>query len=207
MRKLVKLLRDEGYRVGVIKSTKHTGLQMDQPGSDSFLYRQDGTEYVALVSPDKTVMFQDTHREEDLRHLSFRLFPHADIVIGEGFKHVPGIPKIEVARAALGADLLKNQVPDVLAVVSDFNVQGVKNFSIEDVEGLCAFLKKQFLEKDESKPAASLFVNGQPVPLTYFVQNCLTYTIFGFTRALRATEGAEEIEIRVRLRDGSSSSL
>ncbi len=111
---------------------------------------------------------------------------------------MPGIPKIEVARAALGADLLKDQVPDVLAVVSDFKVQGVKNFSLEDIGGLCAFLKGQFLKKDESRPTASLFVNGKPISLTYFVQNCLTYTIFGFIQALRATGDAEEIEIRVR---------
>ncbi len=200
VRNLVKVLRAEGCRVGIMKSTKHTGLQIDKPGSDTFLYRQDDTEYVALVAPDQTVLFQATDRHEDLEHLAFRLFPDVDIVIAEGFKNAPGVPKIEVARREVSRDLLKDRVSEVIAVVSDFEVPGIENFAIDDSKSLAAFVKRRFLERDSSMPIASLFVNGRPVPLTYFVQNCLTHTIFGFIKALRSTDGAEEVELRVRLK-------
>ena len=200
IRRLVRLLRAEGMRVGVMKSTKHSGMRLDRPGSDTFLLREDGADAVALVAPDQTVLFQDTDRGEDLAHLAFRLFQGMDLVIAEGFKNAPGIPKIEVARKEVSTELLKDHVPGVIAVVSDFDVPGIRNLSIDDSRALAAFVKEHVTTGDPSMPSVSLFVNGRRVPLTYFVQNCLAHTLFGFIGSLRSTQGAEEIELKARLK-------
>ena len=197
IRKVAQSLRDRGYNIAIIKSTEHTGLDLDSPGSDSYLYRRDGIESVALACPDKLVLFQGNPREQ-LRHLAFRLFPDADLVICEGFKHVSGIPKIEVTRAAVSKEPLLGRVPDVMAVVSDYDISFDRVFKTDQVTGLTDFIETSFL-KDRGDDV-SLFVNGQEISLKKFVRRSLEGTVLGFIRSLHSTEGAKRVELCIELK-------
>ena len=195
IREVVRRLRDRGYKIAVIKSTKHRGLNLDSPGSDSYLYGKDGIESVALICPDELILFQE-NTGENLKHLTFRLFPDADLVIGEGFKHASGIPKIEVTRADESKGPLRNSVSDVRAVVSDYEVSFDKVFKTSRIAELTDFIENSFL--NDKKNDVCLFVDGREISLNNFVRNSLKGIIFGFINCLKFTRGAQKLEIRIK---------
>lgn len=194
IREVVRRLRDRGYKIAVIKSTKHRGLNLDSPGSDSYLYGKDGIESIALVCPDELILFQE-NTGENLRHLAFRLFPDADLVIGEGFKHASGIPKIEVTRADISKEPLRESISDVRAVVSDYEVSFDKVFKISQIAELTDFIENSFM--NNKKDDVCLFVNGREISLNNFVCNSLKGMILGFINCLKFTQGAQKLEIRI----------
>jgi molybdopterin-guanine dinucleotide biosynthesis protein B len=195
IREVVRRLRDRGYKIAVIKSTKHRGLNFDSPGSDSYLYGKDGIESVALICPDELILFQE-NTGEDLKHLAFRLFPDADLVIGEGFKHVSGISKIEVTRADESKEPLRESVSDVRAVVSDYEVSFDRVFKTSRIAELTDFIENSFL--NDNKDDVCLFLDGREISLNNFVRNSLKGIIFGFINCLKFTKGAQKLEIRIK---------
>ena len=195
IREVVRRLRDRGYKIAVIKSTKHRGLNLDSPGSDSYLYGKDGIESVALICPDELILFQE-NTGENLKHLAFRLFPDADLVIGEGFKHASGIPKIEVTRADASKKPICESVSDVMAVVSDYEVSFDKVFKISRITELTDFIENSFL--NDKKDDVCLFIDGREISLNNFVRNSLKGIIFGFINCLKFTQGAQKLEIRIK---------
>ncbi len=195
IREVVRRLRDRGYKIAVIKSTKHKGLNLDSPGSDSYLYGKDGIESVALICPDELILFQE-NTGENLKHLAFRLFPDADLVIGEGFKHASGIPKIEVTRADASKEPLRESVSDVRAVVSDYEISFDKVYKISRIAELTDFIENSFL--NDKKDDVCLFVDGREISLNSFVRNSLKGIVFGFINCLKFTRGAQKLEIRIK---------
>lgn len=205
VRAVVGRLRAKGYNVAVVKSTKDRDPEVDRPGSDSALYRADGVLGVALVGPEKLLLWEDA-RGEPLRHIAFRLFPEADLVIGEGFKHDAEVPKIEVARAAISRDLFRNSIPGVVAVVADFPVPWPTAFAPNQVEEIASFIVEQTPSPWEARgDVVELFVNGRHIPLNHYVRNSLRGVLVGFVNALKGAEGGKEIEIRIRKQEPMSS--
>jgi len=201
IREVVRRLRDRGYKIAVIKSTKHRGLNLDSPGSDSYLYGKDGIESVALICPDELILFQK-NTGENLKHLAFRLFPDADLVIGEGFKHASGIPKIEVTMTDESKETLRESVSDVRAVVSDHEVPFDKVFKTSRIAELTDFIENSFL--NDKKDDVCLFVDSREISLNNFVRNSLKGIIFGLINCLKFTQGAQKLEIRIK---GSDKNL
>jgi len=116
-RQVLAHLRDKGYTVAVIKSTKERGLVFDRPLTDTALYQDAGATGVALLAPDQLIV-QSAPPQLDLPALAQRLFPEVDLVLAEGFKHAAGVAKIEVRRDQ-AAPLLRDQVAGVIAVATD----------------------------------------------------------------------------------------
>ena len=114
---VVSHLKQRGYRVAVIKSTKEQGIAFDTPGTDTDRHRQAGAETVLLVAPDQMTMISK-RTDKSLIELARRFCPDVDLVIGEGFKGAQGVPKIEVRREA-DQPLLRDQVEGVIAVATD----------------------------------------------------------------------------------------
>lgn len=186
---VVKNLVSKGYRVAVLKSTKHRKLIGDTPGKDSYRYRESGAEAVGIVSPDEIVLFQSIDRDKlKLKFLSFLLFGDYDIVICEGFKHAD-VPKIEVTRKELNQPLLFEKVDKVIAVVSDFPIDGIRSFSFQETGKLTSFIEEEFISKRE-KEEIDLFIDGKRVNLD---EN--TRRIIG--EILRTFPDKEKIDLRV----------
>lgn len=117
---VVSRLKQRGYRVAVIKSTKEKGIVFDPPGTDTARHRQAGAETVLLVAPDQMTMTTE-NRNLTLVELANRFCPEVDIIIGEGFKNAEGVPKIEVRREET-QPLLRDQVAGVVAVATDLTI-------------------------------------------------------------------------------------
>jgi molybdopterin-guanine dinucleotide biosynthesis protein B len=196
IREIVKRLHHKGYKIAVIKSSKHRELNLDSPGSDSYLYRDDGIESVAILCPGNLILFQDNHGE-DLKSLALRLFPDADMVIGEGFKHISEIPKIEVTRSGVSKEPLHGPINNVIAVVSDYEVSFDKVFKINQYTKLADFIENNFLKAE--KKEINLTINGREIPLNKFVCDSLKGIILGFINCLKFTHNAQKVDIRIRI--------
>ena len=63
-----------------------------------------------------------------------------DVLVVEGFKR-SALPKIEVARSAISRELVCAGDPQLIAVVSDFDVPGhARHFALDDAEGVAALI-------------------------------------------------------------------
>ena len=195
---VVSHLKKIGYRVAVIKSSNEKGVQFDTPGTDTYKHRQAGADSVLFVGPDQMVL-QTGPSDHSLTTLAHRYFPDCDIVIGEGFKHARKVPKIEVQRNR--EQNLRGEVHGVIAIATDHDVAGDYVFRLNESREIALFIEKRYLQGSNRRPEkASLLVDGRKIPLKDFVQECLSGTVYGFVEALKLTDDASEIELRISLK-------
>ncbi len=195
-RKVIKELQRRGYKVGVIKSTHHE-ITEERRGKDTQLYLSDNVESVALVTPTRTLFNGKIERNPE--YIAFKFFSGFDIVICEGFKK-SSLPKIEVARREISSKTLfeSGEIENVIAVVSDFKVEGVKNFSFEQYREVADLIEEKFLKSEDED--VDLFVNGKKVPMKFFVRNTLKGIVKGYIKNLKGTENARKIEIKIEIK-------
>ena len=190
---VVRILKERGYRVGVLKSTKHEEVIKDTEGKDTFRYKKAGAPSVGIVTPKELILFKEVAKVE-LPHLAFLLFSDCDIVICEGFKS-SNVPKLEVYRKELKEAPLFKKVPNVIGVISDTEIEGIRNFPIEKPEKVADFIEEEFLKRKED---AELFVDGKKIPLKPFVRSALKGVILGFVKTLKGI-GKESCKVEIRL--------
>lgn len=114
--KLLSLAGKRGFRVAAVKHS-HKILEVDQPGKDTWRFRQAGARTVALAGPG---LLQVTHfPAEDLpAEAVLAALPHdADFVLVEGYKHGPWPKIVFVPADNSGADL--SSFPNIIAYISE----------------------------------------------------------------------------------------
>lgn len=116
--RLVEHLVARGLRVATVKHAHH-GIDLDQPGKDSWRHREAGAAEVVLATSRRWILMHELKDEPEppLTELLAKLAP-ADLVIVEGFK-ATSLPKIEVHRAERGTALIARDDANVVAVASD----------------------------------------------------------------------------------------
>jgi alcohol dehydrogenase len=139
---VVRLLKERGYSVAVIKSTKDIGLLPSQEGTDTGAYHKAGADAVTLVAPDKLVLTAD-QPEKNLQALARRFFADVDLVIGEGFKGAKKADKIEVFRGQ--GTRLAEEVSGVVAVATDQEVAFPLVFPLNQPQIIANFLEKEYI--------------------------------------------------------------
>jgi molybdopterin-guanine dinucleotide biosynthesis adapter protein len=202
---VVHHLKQLGYQVAVIKSTKEIGIAFDTPGTDTHTHRSAGADSVMLVAPDQMVIMTD-NRNESLTSLAHRHFPEVDIVIGEGFKKARRVSKIEVFRNSDTKELLRGTVTGVIAVASDEQISGDHIFRLDEAAGIASFIEKRFLQ-DAGKGAdhTTLLINGNRIPMKDFVQDALAGTVCGFVDSLKlVSKDTKTIDIRITFPEKNS---
>jgi molybdopterin-guanine dinucleotide biosynthesis protein B len=144
--KIVRLLKERGLRVAVIKHTA-AGFDLDTPGKDSWRFQQAGADTVILSGPGRLALMQKIETEPTLDELE-RLAGDAEIVITEGFKQ-DAKNRIEVYRkGASGKQPLSLNDPSFLALVSDtpFAVS-IPCFDLNDAAGVADFIDRAIAPK------------------------------------------------------------
>jgi len=194
--KVVGHLTARGYRVAVIKSSRHQGALFDRPGTDTTTHKEAGADSVMFIGPEQMVLQTGTS-ELALATLAHRYLADVDIVIGEGFKQARKVAKIEVIRAQ--DHFLRTQVPGVIAVAADIEVPtGNKVFHLDQTMALARFIEQRCnLGQPHATQRCTLLVNGSMIPLNGFIQDCLGETVEGFIRSLKLTDSIEQIELRI----------
>lgn len=198
---VVRHLKERGYTIAVIKSTKETGLILDQEGTDTYNYAQAGADSVTLIAPDQMVMTTRNPRKR-LTTLAHRFFADVDLVIGEGFKEERMVAKIEVSRGE--TELLRDRVTGVIAIATDRNISGDYIFRLDESREVADFIEKRFLSGDKRfREHAVLLVNGKQIVMKDFVQEALAGTVEGFVKTLKVNgEDIQEIELRISTKKG-----
>ena len=120
LKQLIPLLAERGIRVAVIKHAHHD-FDIDKPGKDSFELRKAGARQMLVASARRWALMTENDRigDPELDGLIGRLaLDSIDLVLVEGFKHVP-YPRIELHRPALGHPLLFPEDDSIIAVATD----------------------------------------------------------------------------------------
>jgi molybdopterin-guanine dinucleotide biosynthesis protein B len=140
--KLIPELKNRGYRIGTIKHAHH-GFDIDKSGKDSWRHRHAGADVVVVASPGKIAMVRDEEREslDDLQNY----FEGTDLIITEGYK-TQNKPKIEVMRAARHTELVCAGDRNLIAVVTDVDLNpSVPKFGLNDIKELADLIQQKFL--------------------------------------------------------------
>ncbi len=163
---VVRHLRANGLNVGVIKSSKDQGIAFGAPDTDTSKHRRAGADPVVFVAPDQVVLLSDNHKIP-FREICSRYFDRVDLIIAEGFKDEPSIPKIEVFR---GADLnpLREQAARVIGVASDTEVSGLPWFPLNRPQDVAQFIQDQLpaCPSPPIPPRIKVTLNGQDQELS-----------------------------------------
>jgi molybdopterin-guanine dinucleotide biosynthesis protein B len=138
--KLIPMLQEEGFHVGVIKHDGGHELELDQPGKDSWRFREAGASLVAVASRSQTAFFEQ--RPLPLSRLVERMGKAgADLVLVEGFKQ-EAYPKLVFIRGEHDRELLSSLSHVAGAICwGEEECPALPCFSIDDVRGIAGFVK------------------------------------------------------------------
>jgi molybdopterin-guanine dinucleotide biosynthesis adapter protein len=111
-------LRRRGLAVSAIKRG-HDGIDLDQPGKDSWRMREAGCSEVIIASDRRFALLHEYRDQPEASPVDLaRRMSGVDVVLLEGFRAAP-VPMIEVFRPSLGRPALWRDVPQVVAVATD----------------------------------------------------------------------------------------
>jgi len=142
LERIVPVLVGQGLRVSLVKHAHHD-FDVDQPGKDSYRHRQAGCAEVLVASRRRFALMHELRDapEPTLPELLARLGP-CDVVLVEGYKREPGLPKLEVYRAGVGKPLLHPEDPAIVAVASDAPLQTLlPRFDLEAIDAIAGFIR------------------------------------------------------------------
>ncbi len=144
MERLIAALAGRGFKIATVKHTHHE-LRARDGTTDSERHAHAGAIQTAVIAPSQWELAGELRSAPApaLQELAQRLGP-ADLVLVEGFKSA-AVPKIEVRRQATAMrDPLAVSDPHIIAIAADQAVEGatVPVFSLDDVEGIAAFVLK-----------------------------------------------------------------
>jgi molybdopterin-guanine dinucleotide biosynthesis protein B len=139
---LIAELTRRGIKVAAVKHAHHA-FDVDQPGRDSFKFREAGAREVAVIS-DKRVAIMHELREEAEPALEevLKRLEGSELILVEGFKRHDH-PKIEARRReAVQQDPMGAEFPGIVAIASDHEVEtgDVLVFALDDVSGMAEFI-------------------------------------------------------------------
>lgn len=139
MEQLIAEFKRRGYKVAAVKHAAG-GMEIDQPGKDSWRLARAGSDAVLLSSPDKIAFIKKVEHDLDIEEISAILGSEFDVILAEGFRRAK-IPKVEVHRKGLGNNLLCSP-EGLLAVVSDEPLDlNLPQFSLGDVVSIADFIE------------------------------------------------------------------
>jgi len=135
LEKLIRELKERGYRVGTIKHHSHAGFEVDQPGKDTWRHAQAGSDHVVIAAPDKIASIRRIDQEPGLYEIVATM-TDVDVVLTEGYLR-SGHHRIEVVRAERSSEPIC-QPEELLAVATDTTLAGydVPQYKLEDAAGL-----------------------------------------------------------------------
>ncbi len=132
---LISILRDRGYRIGVIKHAHHE-FDIDHPGKDSYELRKAGAGQMLVASKQRWALISETpelQHDPQLVDLLHKLdSDNLDIILVEGFKQ-EAFTKIEVYRKALSHRPLYPEDPDIIALVTELPAEEHTGLPLLDI--------------------------------------------------------------------------
>jgi molybdopterin molybdotransferase len=143
MEQLIAEFKKRRYKVVALKHGRG-GMEIDQPGKDSWKFAQAGSDAVCVSSPDKLAFIKKLDHDLDIEEIMPIVGPEFDIILAEGFRKSK-FPKIEVHRKELGDDLLCSP-EELSAIVTDAPLDtDIAQLPWGDTAAVADFIEKNFL--------------------------------------------------------------
>ena len=149
LEKLIRELKQRGYRLAVIKHHYHADFEFDVPVKDSDRFAHAGADEVVIAAPHSVVSIRTCEHPPELHEVTARI-QGVDLIITEGYKRASA-PKIEILRAGglgEGADepALVSRPDELLAIVSDrvFALE-VPQFGLEEIAALADLIEARLI--------------------------------------------------------------
>lgn len=148
LEKVIGCLKEQGYRVGVIKHDAHR-FEIDYPGKDSHRLTAAGADTMLIASPEKLALIRRHDEAPPVDELIATYFGDVDIILTEGFKK-SSMPKIELHRRDRSPTLLcrgEQHDPTLVAVASDEPLElDVPVMDLNDPRQVADFLVKNYIK-------------------------------------------------------------
>ncbi len=143
--KLIKIFKDQNYRIAVIKHTHHD-FSFDKKGKDSYRHRDAGADTVLITNDSKIGMVSDLEKPMNPLEVAEKfLSQNIDLLIIEGFKDLAS-PKIEIIGDSEEAPLFQSGLTGVRAVVTDRDIEtDLPQFRRNDIHLISEYIKKEIL--------------------------------------------------------------
>ncbi|OCT12735.1 molybdopterin-guanine dinucleotide biosynthesis protein B [Paenibacillus pectinilyticus] len=143
--KLVVEMKQRGHRIAVMKHDAH-GHYKEAEGADSTAFVQAGADVVVTLSPCAVHIYEQ--KAEASLEEQLLVYAHLDYIFIEGFKKEKH-PKIAVYRTLEQQELIKEQVPDPIAVATNLHILGNDAaqpwFDLDDIQGIADFIEYYFV--------------------------------------------------------------
>jgi molybdopterin-guanine dinucleotide biosynthesis protein B len=144
MEKLIAEIKSRGYHLATIKHHSHSGFEIDEPGKDSWRFKQAGSDHVIIAAPDKIAQYRVLARELTLDEITAEIHG-VDIILAEGYKRA-GKPTIEVVRQEVGMELISSD-DQLVAVATDVPLDiDVPQFDLNDPAAIVDFIEEKFIK-------------------------------------------------------------
>ncbi len=207
---LCEILKNKGYKIAVIKSSKEKNIFTDIPEKDTWLYREAGIPVVGFFQENIFTLYLNPKNLnlfslKDWYTYFLSLLWNFNLVILEGFKGFDMVHKIWVVKEK-SEDLkkIKGEVRNLLGFVVKDELEKWKSlypeerfFLFDDKQKIADFIEELIKAYE---PRVLLRVNDKKIPLKNFVEDILIYPLIGFIKALKGVpEKIEDIEIKIKL--------
>jgi molybdopterin-guanine dinucleotide biosynthesis adapter protein len=144
LEKIIRELKQRGYRVATIKHHSHPGFEIDIPGKDTWRHANAGSDQVIIAAPDKIASIQKLERELTLDEIVAQI-QNMDIIITEGYKQAEK-PAIEVLRYEKGLELI-GASDHVVAIATDTPIDvNILQFDLNDTISVADWIEANFLK-------------------------------------------------------------
>lgn len=146
--KLVAYLKAQGLRVAVIKHDAHR-FEIDKEGKDSWRFTKAGADMTIISSAEKTAIIEQ--RERSLWQ-NLEMVHDVDLILVEGYKN-ENLPQIGISRKATGKGFPADLSRYVAVITDETDLEpSVPQFSLDDTEGLAAFILRNRAAFSASRP-------------------------------------------------------
>ncbi|MFO8023926.1 molybdopterin-guanine dinucleotide biosynthesis protein B [Thiohalophilus sp.] len=133
--RLITLLRERGYQLGVIKHAHHE-FDIDYPGKDSYELRHAGASQMLVASQYRWALIGETPQQDhdpQLDKLIAKLdCDRLDLILVEGFKHA-AYPRLEVYREVVSHSPLYIDDPEIIALVTELPADIDRQLTVLDI--------------------------------------------------------------------------
>ena len=212
--KLIRALKEKGYKVGSVKYIHEKNFTIDTEGKDTWKHSKAGTEVVVAHSENEAAFILNRDLGPgDVADLIDKIM-ELDIVLVEGFWDDDN-PKVAVGDI--------EERPHTVLRFKD-NLEEVLGYAMEGIEvdrllkklpgldcGKCGMetckelavsirLDKNAFDDCQyfSEKRVSLQVDGREVPLGRFAKEMVAGTIAGMVSSLKGVEGGKDIRIEIK---------
>lgn len=148
LEKVIVILKERGFRVGVIKHDAHR-FDIDHPGKDSHRLTAAGADTMLICSPEKLALVKRHQVAPEVEELVATYFSDVDILLTEGFKK-SALPKIELHRRERSETLIcrgEQYDPTLVAVASDEPLElDVPVLDLNSAEQVADFVVERFIK-------------------------------------------------------------